>query len=187
MLTESVGVFMTFQLFVPVLLFAAVALCFKLAVGRAGGNRRDYQQFIQDEHESNFARPKPIPDSLVVVADAHFLNQADFTTYPDDMPEHTQTTLEALRVSTYQKSQAYMVRLDKSQRNLDLKMRYGVANLDKLIAGDEHLHHYLHALNSYAEVLIKHQLVSQAKTVLTHAINDMGSDLAKSQELLRSL
>ena len=179
------GAVVNFSIFYPILLFGSVFLCFRLLINRRGESRRKYlERFIEDEHASNFARTQPIPDEMVVTVNAGFLSEPAFVSYPAELPEHTQRTLETLRTNTLDKSSAYMVRLDKGIDNQTLKMTYGVANLERLIAGDDNLYKYLHGLNSYAELLIKCQMGAQARVVLEHAIHDMQSDLAKSQELL---
>lgn len=182
------GEIMSLDIFYPLFVIATVCLGFKFMISRQGNKRQhEMDQFIQDERESNFARAKPIPEELVVHVNAAFLNQPDFITYPEELPAHTLDILEKLRTNTYQKSLTYMVRLDKSQTNLELKTAYGVGNLDRLIAGDQNLYTYLHALNSYAEILIKYQWVSQAKQVLQHALEDVQSDIIKTHELWQSL
>ena len=154
---------------------------------RTNKRKRYLEQFIDEEQESNFSRSKPIPNNMELKVNSDFLNDAVFEEFPEETPEHIKTTLETMRNNLLEKSKRPMMKIEKEKTNKELKQEFGVANLEKIIAGDENLYNYLHGLNSYGDMLIRHNMKQAAKLVLEHAVKDINSDITKSHELLKSI
>lgn len=179
---------MNFSILYPILLFAFIFFCFRVVINKRGESRRRYlEQLLDDEQASNFSRAKPIPDHVYVQLNTDFLHDPALTDYPADLADHVKTTLETMRTNALQKSKQPMMKIEKDQTNTMLKEAFGVANLEKIIAGDENLYNYLHSLNNYAELLIKSHMKPAATLVLQHAVHELGSEITKSHELLKSL
>ena len=176
------------MILLPLATFASIFFCFRILVnGRGEKRRRQLEQMIDDEHESNFSRSKPIPNNMELNINADFLNTDMFTYYPTDIQDHTISTLESMRINIIEKSKRPMIKVEKDKTNKELKEEFGIANLDRIISGDDNLYKYLHSINSYADLLIQYNMKPAAKKILEHAVNDLKSDIKKTQELLKSI
>ncbi len=164
------------QVFQPFLIFACLALIFKLYVNRTGTRgRSDSESFWEKEARANHTRKQDI-------------SGLDYITFsPDTLP------LDAADALGFSSEADTLRRLSGRQlinlsmyTNTDLKAMYGPANLPRLSEADEGFTLFIRTLNGLANRFLAAGETAHAKTVLELAVTS-GSDITESYVHLAEL
>jgi len=164
--------------FIGFFAFLAAGIAFKITVGKAGKKRDiETQKFLNDEHEANFARAHEIPDEMLYHPD---INQLPDTDYGDN-PEFLKLNQAKQKVLSCAKSP--MLRLNPPMKNIEIKQKFGAANLEKITNYETSYDQYIRLLTNFGEELIKLDLFEDAKKALNICI-DMESLVSQPYLLL---
>ena len=150
------------SVFIGFLMFLVAGVFFKNLVAQSGKkSKKETQQYLNDEHEANFARAREIPEEL--------LYRPDISTLPDtNYGETTEfTKLNQAKQKALLAAQATMLRLNPPMKNIEIKQKFGTANLEKITNYEVAYEQYIRLLTNWAEELIKLELYEDAKKVLT--------------------
>jgi hypothetical protein len=113
------------------------------------------EQFWEREHQANFTRKQDI-------------SGLDYITIPlDKFPLNLHTKAE----NTLQQLSGEKILNLTGISNTDLKLMYGVANLETLTACDENFTRLVQSLSAYAKELLDAGQQSDAQTVLEYAVS----------------
>lgn len=132
-------------------------------------------EFWNRENEANHTRRQDISGLPYIT-----IPLEKFTMDICDSPE-----LKALESTLTELSTKKILNLS-NQTNTDLKLKYGVANLDELSAYDQNFSTLCGTLVSYAECLSKLGYPRQAQTVLEFGIS-CGSDHSRNYRMLADM
>lgn len=133
------------------------------------------ESFWKRENEANHARRKDI-SGLPYITIPLDIFPMDICDNPElKSYEHTLTELSGKRILNLQ-----------NQTNTDLKLQYGVSNLDALSEYDQNFATFCRVLVDYAECLLQLDYTDSAQTVLEFGIS-CGSDHSKNYRLLAEL
>lgn len=136
-----------------------------------------FQVYLDEEAKANFARKKNIDSSVYVTPDISslpFKDALDAAQYP---------RLIARQKDVKEKAGKKMVNFETPPTNKELKLRYGMANLENITTFEDNYRKYIHSLLSWAEALLDYGFENDAALVLEHSIS-FGSDFRKSYMLL---
>ncbi|MCL2874237.1 MAG: hypothetical protein FWE29_04815 [Defluviitaleaceae bacterium] len=147
-----------------------VWLHISMMMGRKKNNSKKISDIAYEESEANFARKKPLPDDFYFQPDISDLPVKD---YADPKCKAAVKQARVLKLVN-----AKMIRLPSSMTNLEIKMDYGVANLETVTNGEEVYQGFLEALLSWAGVLSDNGDNEDAKKILEKAI-ELGCDISR--------
>ena len=151
------------------LLIASIILIIVVAVvTRRHGKLQDTKnrRFLDEEQAANMARKREIDPELFFYADLNNLPRV-----------HESDPHKVLRAS-----KRTMIRFDKPESNVDLKKRYGVAQLDSITLYEENFHDFLKSLGEWAQALHSEGYIEDALQVLEYAIG-LGSEFRGTYRL----
>ena len=152
-----------------VLLFSSIILIVVVAlVTKRHGKLQDTKnrRFLEEEQEANMARKREIEPELFFYANLEKLPYV-----PDSDPHRVLRT-----------SRRTMIRFDRPESNVDLKKRYGVAQLDSITQFEENFHDFLKSLGEWAQALYDEGNADGALQVLEYAI-ELGSEFRGTYRL----
>lgn len=134
-----------------------------------------WQEFREREQQANWTRKQDISNLPYIQIPLHELPLGK---HPDETLAETEQSLRAL-------ADQPICNLN-GLSNTELKLRYGVANLETLSQCDTNYSTLVALLANYAEKLSELSYNEDAKTILEYAVS-IGSDVGKSYELLATL
>ncbi len=159
-----------FIFFVLAIIFV-VWLRFKMKKGSKSYNfKENLNELIEREKNANFARRREVEEKFFVSPN---LDTLPIDKYP----------LKDVLISAANKK---MLRFDKVMSNIELKERYGLANLDFIIAYEENLQRFIRELNNCGQFFIDNEMFDNARAVLEEAVA-LGSEISKSYFLLSDI
>lgn len=168
---------------VPFLFFFGLAILFRIAISNAGKkNYTDFESEIEEERLANFARKKDIPEEEFITPD---LSKLPIKEYPDN--DETFRGVLVSQEAVQRKGKLKMMHLIPSLSNIEIKKKFGYANLELVIRYEEHYYSYINSLNDFAVSLISLKDFISAEKVLLHCIIDMQSNIFKSYVLLSNI
>ncbi|MBQ7680359.1 MAG: hypothetical protein IJT34_10985 [Butyrivibrio sp.] len=139
-------------------------------------NRREQEAdatFWDREREANAARKKPLDDLPFL----HIpLEELPFGVLPEDPDIMTQEKTIRSLAATEDEEWSRIVNLTGIS-NTELKLRYGAANLERLIYYDQNYTSLVTALQAWGAALSEHGLYHEAETVWSYAIS-IGTDIS---------
>lgn len=138
-------------------------------------DKKRFDSFLQREMEANYTRKKEIEADYFYTAD---LSGLPFHDYPAE-----KTKLIKTQQSVKTQAGKKMLHFDQKKTNLELKLGYGIANLDNIIMYEENYNAYIRALTNWAEELLADQNLDDAVSVLEESVR-LGSELSKSYSML---
>ena len=152
-----------------VLLIASIILIIVVAImTKRHGKLQDAKnrRFLEEEQAANMARKREIEPDLFFYADLENLPHV-----PESDPHKVLRT-----------SKRTMIRFEVPESNVDLKKRYGVAQLDSITLYEENYHDFLKSLGEWAQALHDEGNVDGALQVLDYAIG-LGSEFRGAYRL----
>ena len=152
-----------------VLLIASIILIFVVAiVTKRHGRLQDAKnrRFLEEEQAANLARKREIDPELFFYA-----NLNNLPPVPESDPHRVLRT-----------SRRTMIRFEVPESNVDLKKRYGVAQLDSITLYEENFHDFLKSLGVWAQALHDEGNARDALLVLEYAI-ELGSEFRGTYKL----
>lgn len=172
-------------LFIPFLIFG---LIFSFKVKRAGKNKtEDLEEMLRKEHEAAFVRNKPIDESLFLIPDIsrlHIWDEEYIKSRISDFTPEEKRALKLQEVVLYN-TKRKMLHF-KGESNIDLKLRFGAANLENIIQYESTYQTYLESLFEWGKSLVEAGHHDNAISCLEEAIS-FGSDLSRNFTLLADL
>ena len=159
------------------IVFAYCMICLNIIIKKSKGSARSNENYLREEEMANFSRKKEIPENLFINAGIELLPMREF-----------EDTEEFKRIN---KSQAYvikrstfkMIRLKTPMTNRELKIKFGYANLENIIAYEDNFVRYIFALCDWAETLLEMGEKEDAISILEFAV-DMIPEQSKPYTLL---
>ena len=151
------------------LLIASIILIIVVAaVTKRHGKLQDAKnrRFLEEEQAANTARRREIEPELFFEADLSHLPNIS-----EDDPHKVLRT-----------SKRKMIRFEKPESNVDLKKRYGVAQLESITLYEENFHDFLKSLGQWAQALFEEGYADDALRVLEYSIK-LGSEFRGSYKL----
>lgn len=133
------------------------------------------EQFWEKERQANAARKKNIKDLPYLTI--------PLETFP--LGKYTDSELSRLEQELSELSEASILNLN-GVTNTDLKLNYGLANLDFLSECDENYTKMIRLLQEYGKRLFELSHQNDAETVLRYAV-DSGSDICATYTLLADI
>ena len=152
-----------------VLLIASIILIIVVAImTKRHGKLQDAKnrRFLEEEQAANTARKREIEPELFFYADLENLPPVD-----ESDPHRVLRT-----------SKRTMIRFEVPESNVELKRRYGVAQLDSITLYEENYHDFLKSLGDWAQALHGEGNVDGALQVLDYAIG-LGSEFRGTYRL----
>lgn len=137
-------------------------------------------QIKEEEMNASLARKKDINPEYFVTVDTSHLPIKEYG------PSHQNEKVALLQSKVCTNAQKTMIRLPKPMRNVDIKLAFGVANLEVVIQYEENYNRYILSLINWAEELKNTGLPDEAETVLKESVS-LGSDVSKSYTLLADI
>lgn len=137
----------------------------------------DADEQLKEDIDANFARVKDIDTNLFVKPDLSILpfhDNIDATEYP---------RVARSEISVLEKSKETMIRPDDRISNVDIKLQFGLANLEVVAKYEANFNQYVWALMRWAEALYQKDMLEEAIIVLRHSI-DFGSEASKAYTML---
>ena len=146
-----------------IILIIAVAL-----ITKRHGNLQDTKnrRFLEEEQAANSARKREIEPELFFYADLENLPHI-----PENDP------FKVLRAA-----KRTMIRFEKPESNVELKKRYGVAQLESITLYEENFTDFLKSLGDWAQDLYNEKNADSALQVLSYAI-ELGSEFRGTYRL----
>lgn len=161
-------------LFIIILIFSAY---FYIRVKRSNPNTQSVENLLEKEIEANGSRKKEIEAKFFILPDLSSLP------FRDDISADNARHLYLRQQNVRDHSDKKMLRFEREYSNLELKSRYGLANLELVASYEENYRGYILSLNLWAEELLAARLSYDAIAVLKHAVS-LNSDISKTYTLL---
>lgn len=136
-----------------------------------------FNTYLKREMQANVARKKEIDPAFFFVPDTSSLPFRDHA--------ENERPLTRRQNAVKKKSQQKMLRFDKKYSNTELKLRYGIANLESIILYEANGNAYIYALVEWGQALLDSPYHDDAEVVLQESIR-LGSNYSKSYLLLIS-
>lgn len=162
----------------PVMLIFVILVCVLLQY-KIRHNTKDEvdrnAEFWERERRANTARKKNI-------------DELPYITVPECLPYHEDESdpeVRSVEEQVRKLSGVKMLRLT-GLSNTDLKLAYGVANLNTLSACDENYARFIRCLNKWGRLLAARGEIENARKVLSLAVS-VGSDIEESYVLLAGM
>lgn len=159
-------------------LFLGVAISLNYVIRREYLKRLGtYDDYLDREREANMNIGGKLDDSMFIKPDTSALPYREY--------ESTQGNNKIIKMQEQvrRKADFKMICLDKKYTNTQLKLKYGVNNLDKITDYEENYNFYIRALVDWGRMLIELDNLKDAETVLNEAVR-FGSDLSANYILL---
>ncbi|MCL1936171.1 MAG: hypothetical protein FWF57_07360 [Defluviitaleaceae bacterium] len=161
----------------PIVIFFIFGLLFKVYLSSKVKNRiKSIEKFVEEENELNFSRAKPIPENFFMNINVDFFKNEIFENIEKNLNKED-NTLSEIRKSILEKTTKPMVRLSENTSNTELKKNYGISNLDSIISAEGNYYDYIHGINNYSTLLIKHNYFEEAILSLEHCIYTLKCDV----------
>ena len=139
----------------------------------------DYNKLAKKELEANSARRKDISPECFIEPNLLIL---PFSKYENSECAQVRDALSYVKeLSIYP-----MIKFDKHLNNNEIKLMFGVANLEDVAIFEENYTDFLNGMIRWAEKLIKIEEFIDAETILKETIR-MKSDFSKSYTLLADI
>lgn len=168
---------------IPIFLITFVSATIALQVmlrKENNGFAKKLDNLMDDERKANLTVKKNIDANIFIEPD---ITKLPFKEY-SDTPENQK--LINIQNLVKRKAELKMVKFDKAVTNTDLKLKFGMNNLENITFYEEHYNSYVKALNDWAEILIKINNISDAEIILKETI-DFRSDLSSSFIMLAEI
>lgn len=168
---------------IPIFLITFVSATIALQVmlrKENNGFAKKLDNLMDDERKANLTVKKNIDANIFIEPD---ITKLPFKEY-SDTPENQK--LINIQNLVKRKAELKMVKFDKTVTNTDLKLKFGMNNLENITFYEEHYNSYVKALNDWAEILIKINNISDAEIILKETI-DFRSDLSSSFIMLAEI
>jgi hypothetical protein len=123
-----------------------------------------YKDFLDAEREADFARRKDLSPDDYLKVDVNILPVRE---YPDS-PEYNRVT--ARQNNVIESARLPMICDVRKLSNRELKLKYGMANLDTIVTYEENYDRFIHNLLEWSEALISLGVPADAAAVLEAAI-----------------
>ncbi len=130
-----------------------------------------YDAYVDREREANLTIGKKLTEDLFIVPK---IDNLPFRPYEDT--EENKKILK-LQATVSRKATLPMLKFDKVQTNTDLKLQYGINNLERIGGYEENYNAYIKSLVEWGELLLNQQQYPEAETVFLSALQ-FGSDLS---------
>lgn len=132
------------------------------------------------EMEANITTKRKIDDSIFITA---YCNNLPFHSYPDT-PEYKK--LNDAQELVKNKSKLKMVHFNEPITTTDLKLTYGLNNLEMITTYEEHFNSYVSALVNWASLLYEKGNSNEAEIILNESLK-IGCDLKLNYTLLADI
>ncbi len=139
--------------------------------------KKDFESFFDKEREANVSRIKEIPQKYFVEVNVKSL---PFRQYAND---ETYLKVAARQDKVKKLINNKMIKFEKPMSNREIKLEFGIANLEYVTTYEENFHKFQRALLEWAEQLIFLEEYEDAKVILLLIIN-LGTDISKNYILL---
>lgn len=159
-------------------LFIALVIIVNIMLARGNKTSKPLDSLIEEERLANSARKKEISAELYVEVSKDIL---PFSEYNKNDPHYTQ--LLRAQENAAKKLNLRMLKLPGGMKNNDVKIAFGIANFEHVVAMEENYNDCVRALILWADALINAEMLMDAETILTETLN-MKSDFSKSYTLL---
>jgi hypothetical protein len=134
--------------FIPIVIivfFISFCIWFSIKVRRSNADYlKEDEDYIGEEMEANFARTRDIEEERFFRPDGR-LTERVREKYPDDK------ALEPLIAAAEKHSQRKMIQFEKVMTNREIKLMYGLSNLEPIIQYEENFVNYIRALITLGE------------------------------------
>ncbi len=163
---------------IPVFLLLAIgwALWIRFHSRRTDASYKEtHEAFLQREHEANLSRKKDI-------------STLDYIRVPLDtlpFPETDKEEISDLQKHIYNLAAQRIVNFT-GLSNTDLKLRYGAANIQQLMAYDTNYLDLVRSLYRYGKYLYDNGYHDEARTILEYGLS-IGSDVSANYTLLATI
>lgn len=162
-----------------VLLFAIV-LIIRVAIRRSNKETQHISDKVDDylleDQLANLSRAKPLDDTLFIEVEEEDIPKTDIQSA--DVIRQYDEVIRAI--------QRPLMKIPDTWTNREIKEMYGAKNFQILAGNEENFRRFLHAGNYYAEALIEHEYLAEAKAMLALLIKK-GSDISKTYSLYQEL
>ena len=141
-------------------------------VGIKVGSRNRYKkwnEYLAEDKAANSARRREV--------EPEFFYKPDLDSLP--IKDDAEEKIKAKQEKVIKLAGNTMVRFPEKRTNVELKMAYGVANLEKVTGYEENYQRYISALVEWAEALIEHNNIEDAVEILEKTV-ELGSDFRKT-------
>lgn len=168
----------TLILFHAIMLTAFAGYCIHILSKRARKKMEARSEaFLKREMEANTTRKKEIEPELFFTPDTSGL---PFREYAENEKSLTRRQNNVKKYASKK-----MLRFKQPYNNTELKLRYGIANLENIIQYESNANAYIYALIEWSQALLDSPYHDDAETILQESIR-LGSDYSKSYLLLIS-
>ena len=159
------------------ILFAVVVLIMNLIMRSRGRHyKKEFNDYLEAEQKANFAPKQAIDEALFF--------HPDLNKYPLwNIDSENEPLLAKAQETVIHKASLKMLHFDPPRTNLELKMAFGLANLENITLFEEHYNQFMRALVDWAEALKTAGNDGHMEQVLLAAIQD-GCDLSKAYTML---
>ncbi len=130
------------------------------------GYKKDFYKFIEDERTANMARKKDIPAEFFIKPDVSRLPVKNYA---------QQSRLASKQEAALKSANNTMIKFNTPKTNREIKLEFGLANLDNVINYEENYQQYIRKLTDWAEQLILEGYIEDGQKVLLEAI-EFGAD-----------
>ena len=151
--------------FVGFFMFLIACIWFKSILGKSGKkSKKETEQFLNAEHEANFSRAHEIPAEMFYHPGIDNLPNTEY----GDKAEFAK--LAQLKQKAFSGAQSTMLRLNPPLKNIEIKQKFGAANLEKITNYETSYEQYIRSLSNWADELVKLEFYEDAKKVLSICI-----------------
>ena len=133
---------------VLVLIFVIAWVHFRMAIGESGRYKK-MNAFIDMEREANTTRRRDIDEAHFFRPDLSRLPIVDF----DEIQVEKNAKLAQIQARVLSVAKSEMIKLELPLSNLEIKQRYGAANLETVTMCEERFDQFVRALLTWAEAL----------------------------------
>ena len=155
----------------------ALTVILNIIIARSKSREFNYDAVVEAERRANAARRRDIDPELFITPDIDALPFKEYGQKPEYEPVRF-AAAEAKEMSALP-----MIKTAKDMTNNDIKLKFGVANLEDVAIMEENYNYFIAAMLKWAEELIALREYADAETVLKETVR-IGSDFSKSYTLL---
>ena len=167
---------LSFGIPIGLILVILFTLVLNFFIARSKSKAVDYDAISEEERRANSSRRKEIPAELYIIPD---LDKLPFNKFTGPGYEDAAAAAEAVN----KKSSRPMIKFDKSMTNNEIKLMFGVANLEEVAVMEENYTDFIRAMIRWAEILFSRGEYIDAGAVLLETVR-LKSDFSKSYTLL---
>lgn len=146
----------------------------------SGGYQNKFYEYLEKEHKANLTIKRHLSKEIFVTPDINILPIKEYK----NTDEYKKVI--SAQTNVLNKSKLKMIHFTQPINNTELKLKYGVNNLDNITMYEEHYNLYIRALIDWAKALVDIKNTSDAEIILKEAIN-FGSDLSINYTLLADI